>query len=195
MKALLICIMTMLTVGCANVDWKQEIAGAASVKLLYEEFAEAKVKLEAINYGDEQKAAKMRDVINELDRQRIYLGHLHEQNGTQIALTVPQALTIYNGIRQSYLLGRSIYIAYLQENNLPPDRQLIQYDMTAQQAGSFIAGKISSGQSVMSGEIVDLLRLAFRMYAATKGVPLVQSLEPLVPDPSNRAIPAGAVSI
>lgn len=192
MKAILLGVMMALMAGCANTNWVKEVSGAGSVKLLYDEFNAAKSTLLSINYGDEQKAAAMRDVIDELDRQRIYLGHLHEQNGAQIALTIPQALTVYNGIRQSYLMGRSIYIGYLNENNLPPDPQLMQYDLTAQQAGGFIASKINAGQKVFSGEIVDLLRMAFRMYAATKGVPLGYQYKP----PERReVVPAGAVSI
>lgn len=193
MKALLICIMTMLTVGCANVNWKQDILGAGSVKLLYEEFTAAKTAVLSVEYTDPEKLSQMQDVVAELDRQRIVLGHLHEQNGTQIALTLPQAMNIYNSLRFTYVSGRNIYIAHLTENKLQPDPLLVQYDRTAQTAGNFIAEKINSGKQVMTGEIVNLLSMAFRMYAATKGIPMVERA-PIELD-GDGVMPAGAIAI
>lgn len=106
--------------GCSNFQlkdgWKQELLGAASVKLLYEEFEVAKSAVLSNDYGEKGNEV-MISVINQLDRERVRLSKIHKASLQEQVLTYAEANAIVASLSTTYMTGRAIYENYVITNN------------------------------------------------------------------------------
>lgn len=176
MKSLIFTLALVATVlaGCTagTFDLKKTAETSIHLKLLDAEFDRAVAAVRSAPLNASERLV-IDQSIAELQIEREFLRTLDKQNAGRIALTGVQAQTHLDEITEAYLVGREVYVAYLERTGQQVTPLLRSFDDSAHIAYSNVKEAIDSGQGVTGTEMAQYLTLALRTIAAVNGVPLV----------------------
>lgn len=163
-------LLAPISAVCGCVSWKDAIIGTVSVRLLYTEFNQARDAILTLPLNSDERAI-MTQVIGSLDAQRIRLGNMDKAG--DITLTLLQSRLLLGELASVYELGKRTYSDYLRRTGTVADPFLVQYDITAARAYNAIEEALEAGGVVGTPDLISYLGLALRVFASTRGIPIV----------------------